>query len=194
MKLIEQKTLKQIGVDKLDIYNLFYEKVVKLIPVTRGKFAIVDPSFYEWLSTKNWHATEGKGGNLYAVTNITVQRGFVTGKSKQKAIKMHRLLLELTDPDIHGDHIRGNTLNNRMTSLRPGTNAQNCKNRKKQKGIYSSSHKGLTWHRDTWDVRIQVDGKMIHIGSHKDEKIAAAMYNEASIKHHGNWGHRNIIK
>lgn len=57
----------------------------------------------------------------------------------------------------------------------------------------SSRYKGLTWHRNRWEVRIIKDKKTIHIGSFKNEKEAAKMYNDKAKELFGEKAELNII-
>ena len=58
---------------------------------------------------------------------------------------------------------------------------------KKSKPGSSSKYKGVSWgKRDKiWSAKITVNYKLIHLGSFKDEKKAAAAYNKAAKKYHG---------
>lgn len=61
----------------------------KLIPLTQGKYAKVDPEHYDWIRRYNWFAH--KHGNIfYAWAHITI-------KGKQKIVTMHRLILGAKD-------------------------------------------------------------------------------------------------
>lgn len=78
-----------------------------------GKFAKVDNSDYELVMRHSWYYRDG-----YALTKIN-----------KKEIRMHRFILQITDPDIIVDHINRDRLDNRRTNLRPFTYLQNANNR-----------------------------------------------------------------
>ena len=141
----------------------------KLIPLTQGRFAIVDAEDYEWLSKWKW--SYGYGG--YA------GRGIQYG-----VIYMHRLILG-TPAGSHTDHINGNGLDNRKSNLRICTHHENMRNRSKQKG--SSKYKGVYWERkrEKWIAQIKINNKNIHLGSFKKEYDASVAYDLAAIKYHG---------
>ena len=85
---------------------------------------------------------------------------------------------------IHIDHRNRNGLINLKANLRLCTNAENGRNRKKNRNN-TSGYKGVFKFRDRWLARIGVDMKSVHLGVFKDKKEAALAYNEAAIKYHG---------
>lgn len=97
------------------------------------------------------------------------------------------------------DHRDKNRLNNRWGNLRLATRAQNQRNRN-QVGKSSQYH-GVTLARYKrkpqtswkWQAKIMVDGVRLHLGSFSTEIEAALAYNEAAIKHHGEFASINLI-
>lgn len=63
---------------------------MKRIKLTQGKYALVDDSDYEYLNQWKWCAIRDRG-NWYATKG-----GFKT----KLIIKMHRLILGVTDPKV----------------------------------------------------------------------------------------------
>jgi hypothetical protein len=90
------------------------------------------------------------------------------------------------------DHEDRNGVNNRISNLREANSQKNNCNRKTRTDN-TSGYKGVSWHRDRYEVRIMLEGKMIHVGSSKDPRIAALMYNEAAIKYHGEFAALNDL-
>jgi len=90
--------------------TLLNDKSVKSIPLTQGKFAIVDVEDYDRLAKYKWH-TNQDGNNFYAYT-------FLSKGNKKKRVFMHRLLMN-APKGLFIDHIDGNGLNNRKCNLRP---------------------------------------------------------------------------
>ena len=88
---------------------------IKLIPLTQGKFAIVDAEDYDRLSQYKWQAEKHK-------TTFYAKR-----KSKYKSIKMHREILKPSNGMIC-DHKNHNGLDNRRCNIRLCTHAQNQHN------------------------------------------------------------------
>lgn len=149
---------------------------MKLIPLTQSKFAIVDDCDYEILSKYKWHASQGK----YAVTWSR------EGNGNRYQIKMHRLILELTDNAFQVDHIDGNGLNNLRSNLRICNGSENLRNRGKQKNN-KSGFKGVNFHRQTkkWRSEICIKGKSYHLGLFITPELAHEAYKKSSIELHG---------
>ena len=121
--------------------------------------------------------------NKYARTNV-----------KGTSVRMHRLILGVTNPSIFVDHINGNTLDNRKCNLRLCSNAQNLHNRGANKNN-PTKLKGVTiFEKNYYRARITAFGKAIHLGLYKDPMAAAQAYNEAAIKYHGEFAKLNIIQ
>ena len=163
-----------------------YGYAFRRIPLTQGKYAIVDPDDFERLNKHKWYAVRCKNtfyaGRCYSIGN------------KKKYIMMHR---EVIDPPGHldVDHINHNGLYNRKANLRPATRAQNSANRLIIKRKDSSSkYKGLSWNKrkKNWRVRICVNDRRIFLGHFKDEKQAAKAYDEAAKKYHGEFASLNF--
>ena len=96
------------------------------IPLTKGKFALVDAEDYYRLAKYNWCASKAVGNTSYA-----------TGYRGGKTIKMHRLIMGAPD-HLVVDHIDHNGLNNTKANLRLCTIAQNSQNRASNKDTSSA--------------------------------------------------------
>jgi len=177
---------------------------MKTIPLTRGKFALINDEDVEIVSNYKWHA-HYDGYNWYAKTNIKGING------KQSMMAMHRLLMGCIKGDGKIiDHKDGNGLNNQRCNIRFATPSQNVANKEKTRG--SSKYLGVyfsrvirrefrkrtndyrAWVSTCWIAQIRVNGKIIHLGRHKEEKSAALAYNEAAKIHHKEFARLNIIE
>ena len=162
---------------------LFYRRIrygypFRRIPLTQGKYAIVDPEDYERLSKHKWHANKSKN-TFYAVRRIHL------GKNKWKHIKMHREILDPPD-HLYVDHINHKGFDNRKANLRTATHRQNSYNRIHFRKNPSSKYKGVSWKKRTkkWNVQISHNGKREIIGSFDNEIEAAKAYDRAAKLYH----------
>jgi len=153
----------------------------KKIPLTQGKFAIVDDEDYEWLSQWKWayHPT----GTGYAIRFIQVA-------GKQKGVLMHRMILDVPH-DMETDHINHNGLDNRRTNLRICSHAENMANKRKYKNN-TSGYIGVYWDKERGQWRAQIQGHGIHLGRFNDVKEAARAYDRAASELHGEFALLNL--
>jgi len=163
---------------------LFYRKLrygypFRRIPLTQGKYAIVDPEDYERLSKHKWHANKG-GATFYAARWAPRKRG-----KNLTLIYMHRQVLNNPDSDFI-DHINHNGRDNRKANLRPATRAQNNYNRKKYDNNSYSKYKGVSFKqkKQIWTAQIGLNNKMMFLGYFKKEIDAAKAYDAAARKYH----------
>ena len=163
-----------------------YGYAFRRIPLTQGKYAIVDPEDFERLNKHKWHAVK-QSNTYYAI------RCFGPAK-KTTYIRMHR---EVIHPPDHlvVDHINHNGLDNRKANIRPATRSQNNFNRLiiKRKGL-SSKYKGVAWKKEKkkWRVQMHFNGKLIFLGYFKDEIQAAKEYDKAAKKYYGEFAFLNF--
>jgi len=163
-----------------------YGYTFRRIPLTQGKYAIVDPEDFTRLNKHKWHANKAKN-TYYAVRRIHIAR------SKWKHIKMHREILR-PPAHLYVDHINHNGLDNRKANLRPATCRQNSYNRIHFRKNPSSKYKGVSFKKRTkkWTAQIRYNGKTKFIGSYENEIEAAKAYDKAAKKHHGEFAVLNF--
>jgi hypothetical protein len=152
--------------------------VVRFIPLTKGKFAIVDAADFVWLSRFKWHCV------------INNKRAYAYHSFDDKNMGMHRVIMN-PPPGLVVDHIDGNGLNNTRANLRICTSAQNicnCKGRSK-----TSKYKGVSWSkRNKWASVISLNLKRIHIGYFDDEIEAAKAYDKKAKELFGEFAYLNF--
>jgi len=164
-----------------------YGYAFRKIPLTRGKFAVVDPEDYKRLSRYKWYAQKSVH-TWYAVRSLTNGK-----KEPRRNAYMHHLVIDVPD-GMRCDHINHNGLDNREANLRPATPHQNVWNRRKFKRPSRSKYKGVDWAKDMkrWRARIRFKGKRIYLGSFENEIDAAKAYDEAAKKYHGQYAATNF--
>jgi len=152
----------------------------KLIPLTQGKFAIVDADDYDWLNKYKWCAAKIK--HTY----------YATRKKKHKMLSMHRLILD-APPNLLVDHINHNGLDNRRKKLRLCSNFQNLLNRGPNHNS-SSKYKGVYWEKakKKFRARITLNRKSYHLGFFDDEIEAAIAYDIKAMEFFGEFAYLNF--
>jgi len=166
---------------------------MKLIKLTQGKFAKVDDWNYNWLNQYKWYAQKDINGlTWYAIRNAP------TINNKRGSIRMHRVILGLTDPLDLGDHINHDGLDNQEHNIRPSTIRENSYNRtsygkSKYLGVSIFNVKRNSNSYVYWRARIVVNNKSIFLGQTKNEKLAAELYNKAAKQYFGEFANLNII-
>ena len=152
----------------------------RLIPLTQGKFAIVDAEDYERLAQYKWYAVK-KGHRFYAYRT-----------KDHKSIGMHRDVMNAAK-GLVVDHIDGDGLNNCKSKLRVCTYAENTLNRWPRCNG-RSRYKGLSWQKRTgkWEVRITKCGKRTYLGTFEDEIKAAMAYDRKAEVLFGQFAYLNF--
>jgi hypothetical protein len=130
----------------------------KVIPLTRGKVALVDPADYEWLKEYKWHAMK-VGQNYYACR-----------KEGGKSILMHREIMKAPAGKVV-DHKNHQTLDNHQGNLRECTQQQNVWNSRPHNP--KSGFKNVTPHRDKWAAKFKYKGKTYRLWDYDDPVEAA---------------------
>lgn len=132
--------------------------------------------------------------NLLLWTSNRCNTFYVRVLRKSKEIKLHRLILGITNPKVIIDHINGNGLDNRKCNLRIATFSGNSANSR----MYSSNKTGYrgVYLRDSGRYRacIRVNNKLIHLGSFDTKEEAAKAYNVVAKKYHGEFAVLNNIE
>ena len=150
------------------------------IPLTKGKFAFVDPADYRSIKKFKWSVIE-KSHIFYAVRY-----------HRKNEIRMHRQITN-APPHFVVDHIDHNGLNNTRKNLRLCTRAQNSLNQKIRKGC-SSKYKGVYWHKrdKKFYARISHKGKSYHLGCFNNEILAACSYDKKAKELFGEFAFINF--
>jgi hypothetical protein len=155
------------------------------IPLTQGQVALIDDEDFDLVRQYKWFADFAKNTQgFYARANSPTVNG------KRKGIRMHRLILGITDPRVLCDHIDHNGLNNQRNNIRVCTYQENRCNAPKPCSN-TSGYKGVVWHgcRKKWRATIKIEGRRVSLGLFKTPEEAHAAYCEAAVRYHGEFAH-----
>lgn len=154
------------------------------IPIKNAKAfkALVDDDDYERVMEHTWYLAQ-RSHTMYA------QRSLYKETGRRVYESMHNFILGIKGVD----HIDKNGLNNQKSNLRPANQSQNNAGYKKKYGLsrYKGVHKSQP-SVSTWRAVITVNGRKIYLGSFKDEEEAGRAYDEAAIKHFGDYAQLNF--
>ena len=135
---------------------------MKKIPLTQGKFAIVDDEDFDSLNRYSWCATE-RGGTFYAERG-SKKNGRCCG------YKMHRVIMKAPRGMIV-HHINGDGLDNRKCNLRILTYRQHTQEHRDCVYFHSDNH--------AWVAQININHKTIHLGIFPEKRDAKQCYENA---------------
>lgn len=107
-----------------------------------------------------------------------------------KSYYAHRVIWQLHNPEKELptaiDHIDRNSLNNIYSNLRAASTKQNLYNRTSTKegvkfrGVFHQSE-------NSWQQRIQVEGKKVGLGSYSSPELQALQYDEQAKRYFGDF-------
>jgi hypothetical protein len=157
---------------------------MKKIPLSQGKYALVDDADYELVSQYKWSYAP-RGG--YASRNAYLGGG--RKAPKRKTILMHSLITG----ENYVDHINGNGLDNRRSNLRPCTHIENMRNTK----LYANNKtgfKGVHYNKrdKKYQANIRVDKKLKALGYYPTAIEAARAYDNAAKEYFGSFARLNL--
>jgi hypothetical protein len=165
--------------------RLRYGYAFRRIKLTKGKYAIVDPEDFDWLSQYKWHCTNYG----YAARKIPKK----LRKGCEQSIMMHRELCPVPD-GMWVDHINRKRNDNRKSNLRPATRQQNIWNSRQNRTKLKTPFTGIHWNknRQKWQVQLYVNGRQRGFGYYAHETEAAKAYDEVARKYRGEFALLNF--
>lgn len=155
-------------------------KRMKKIPLTQGKFTVVDDDVYKWASQLKWCFRKGtKTTNGYAGKTFSADHGL------SGMMFLHHCIIGYPLNGLKVDHIDGNGLNNQKDNLRIVTIRENGQNLKKHRegklpGCYKTIARTVfkkgVWEKTYWKAVIVINGKQICLGHFGTELEAHNKY------------------
>lgn len=150
-------------------------------------YILIDQELFEYLSQWTWR--ENHNGYVSRVEKHP------DGRPKhQRTVIMHRTITN-TPSDMVVDHINGDKLDNRKQNLRICTVGENnrnvnvCRNPLGYKGV---KRRKIT-KMESYNARIHVGNKRLHLGTFRTPEQAAIAYNEAAVKYYGEFAALNKV-
>lgn len=159
-------------------------KMKKNAAILSGKLILDDEDLY-WAVQWTWTIPKNQDGYAFRLVD-------------HKAVLLHREIAKRANPEAEYapevDHKDGNKLNNRRSNLRPCTHAENMRNMQ-LKITNTSGYKGVCWSKrgQYWISYITVDYKTISLGCFDRKEDAAWAYNQAAVKHFGEFARLNEV-
>lgn len=155
--------------------------IIRTIPLTQGKVAIVDQADYSMVARFRWRAVK-RGTVWYAAAACDGRQTY-----------MHRMVLGLSAGDgIEADHINRDGLDNRRSNLRRANRNQQNHNQVSRGGL--SRFKGVALDRrdGVWYAHITADSVRYYLGRFNNEVSAALAYDRAAREMHGSFARTNF--
>lgn len=150
----------------------------RVIPLTRGKYALVSAEDYDRITQLSWCAGPRKS----------------SAKSWHRGhpVLLHRFILGAAD-GVQVDHINHDVLDNRRCNLRVATPQQNSANMRMCSNNRSGA-KGVVWDagRKKWAAFIKVNYKSIGLGRFDTKEAAAQAYANAARKYFGDFAFTGV--
>lgn len=153
---------------------------MKKIPLTQGKFALVDDDDYNFLMQWTWYADRHPRKNFPDL--FIAARKITVGTHKQKTILMHRIIMK-AGKDESIDHRNHNSLDNQKSNLRKCSQMQNCQNKRMKSRILP---RGVTYckREQKYLAQIMVERRNKFLGYYDNPQDAEKAYHAASIDFH----------
>lgn len=161
------------------------------IQLLHNHIAIIDEQDADLIPPVKWRPTTKRSG-VYAtriVKPYIKRRG--TSQYLHRMIAERILGRELAEKE-HVDHINGDTLDNRRCNLRVCSHKNNIRN-SKLSAANKTGYKGVMVIKGAYVAKITIDAKSINLGRFVSAIDAAIAYNQAAVKHFGEFARLNPV-
>jgi HNH endonuclease len=163
----------------------------RLLPLTKGLYAIVDAGRYDFLMQWRWYAQHGKGKREIYYAN---RKGPRREDKTREVFSLHRAVFgDDSAPEV--DHINRNPLDCRRSNLRAATRRQNSVNR--SLGANNTSGYKRVYYNEKCPLRpytayVRMDGKCIYLGNFKTAEEAARAHDKKASEVYGEFAYLNF--
>jgi len=128
----------------------------------------------------HWKQNQGRRIKAGDVAGCVHHNGYIVIGINKKQYQAHRLVwlyVHGTFPKYNIDHINGLRSDNRILNLREATQAENCQNLKKSRGLSGLLGASIdTQRQNRWKASIKLKGKNYHLGWFKTPEAAHEAY------------------
>jgi hypothetical protein len=156
--------------------------MTKQIPLTKGRFALVDDEDFEYLVQFKWHACQAR--------NVFYAKRRIGKRIPHTDLPMQNAIMGVP-PGVQVDHKDHDGLNNTRENLRVCTNAENNCNKGKQSNN-TSGYKGVHSLRGKWQAQIKSNGTKKYLGVFNTPEEAARAYDKVARELHGEFAYLNF--
>lgn len=155
---------------------------MKLIELSKGKYAKVDDCDFDALNKFNWSLM----GHGYA-SRVEIVNG------KRHNIHMHRVIMG-TPEGMDTDHINMDRIDNQRHNLRICTRSENIMNQPKYKKG-NSIFRGVHFNKKSgkWVATAHKQRKVFNLGYFKTPEEAARVYNKKVLELYGSFSKVNVL-
>ncbi len=150
----------------------------------------IKPGIYSTIDKEDYPTVKGYYWLLSIKKCGIWVRAIVNEIDYRKTIFLHRIIMNPPE-NMEIDHKDHNGLNNKKDNLRLATRKDNAHNRRNFE--HTSIYKGVFKYRNNWRASIRVNCHKIYLGDFFSEIEAAKAYNEAALKHFGEFALINNI-
>ena len=171
---------------------------MKELKLTGGQIALVDDDVYALVSGFKWYHSQ-----LYPMSfprirlhNIVYLYSTCPSKLKKLLKNANKYFIDIHSRPPVGyviDHINGNPLDNRAVNLRLCTIRENHLN-SRISITNTTGFKGVSKRKNRYVAQITSMGRRVYLGMYKLPEEAAKAYNQAAIRHFGEFARLNDVK